>query len=83
MADIYIFKYNNLQERKNINKSVLWKVTKIDRINMSIKIMKNPILITLALHLRTDLLPQQISRNNWPLFQINQIINARYILLNP
>lgn len=44
--------------------------------------MKNPILIKLALHLRTDLLPQQISRNNWPLFQINQIINAMYILLN-
>lgn len=37
MADIYLFKYNNLKERKNINKSVLWKVTKIDRINMSIK----------------------------------------------
>lgn len=37
MADVYLFKYNNLKERKNINKSVKWKVTKIDRINMSIK----------------------------------------------
>lgn len=45
--------------------------------------MKNPILITLALHLRTDLLPQQISRYNWPLFQINQIIKRNVYFVKP